>query len=211
MIPTDDDILRVLDDLESRCADDLETHHLDFKRWKDVKASLKTGTECAACFANADGGVVVFGVDDKPVGRSAAIHGTSGFDVDRWRHRIYESTRPNLDVQVGELHIPEGTDRLLVVRIRKGLKPPYCTSSGLYQKRVETACLPMDAEGFTKAQITAGAVDWSGAPAAGVEVADLDPVELGRARNILRAKAPESPLLTMGDPEFLRGLGAVRG
>lgn len=41
-------------------------------------------------------------------------------------------------------------------------------------------------------------------------MSDVDPVQLARARNLLRAKDPSSGLLALGDAELLSGLEAVR-
>ena len=70
--------------------------------------------------------------------------------------------------------------------------------------------MPLDPHGFAQAQIAMGAVDWSGQPAEGIQLHDLDPVEIGRARNILQRINPESELLKLDDTGFLVGLGAIR-
>jgi len=43
----------------------LDTQWLDFKPWQGPKEDMKIAVEYAACFANAEGGVVVFGVADR--------------------------------------------------------------------------------------------------------------------------------------------------
>ena len=87
---------------------------------------MKLAVEYAVCFANAQGGVVVFGVADRTRGRAAAIHGPRR-NLDTWRLGIYDGTKPNLTVQVEELSVPEGTGNLIVVRVPPGLSPPYGT------------------------------------------------------------------------------------
>ena len=116
-IPTDAELLSLLDRLDSVPADALESQYLDFKSWREAKQELRVACEYAACFANADGGVIVFGVDDKTIGRAAAIHGAGGFDLDTFQRGIYQGTRPSLSVQVSVLNVPEGTGQLLVVRV----------------------------------------------------------------------------------------------
>jgi len=210
-IPTNSEILALLDRLDSGIADDLETQWLDFKPWNGPKSDMKIAVEYAVCFANAAGGVVVFGVDDKTRGRAAAIHGARGYNLDTWRRGIFDATRPNLTAEVEELTVPEGTGWLLVVRVPKGPNPPYGTMQGLFKQRVGKNCMPMDPQAFARTQAAAGIVDWSGLPAEGVEVGDLDPVEIARARNVLRRFKPQSELLNVDDGELLVGVGAVRG
>jgi len=92
---------------------------------------MKVAIKYAVCFSNADGGVVVFGVSDKTLGRSEAIHGAKGYNLDTWRRGIFDRTNPHIQAEVEELNVPEGTGHLLIVRIPKGSNPPiqYITGS----------------------------------------------------------------------------------
>jgi ATP-dependent DNA helicase RecG len=209
-IPTRDDILALLDQLEGHVADDLESEHLDFKPSHGPKDDLKVACEYAACFANAGGGVVVFGVADKLKGCAQAIQGTQGHDVDVFKRGIYDGTRPGIEAEVFELMVPEGTGRLLVVRVPEGAQKPYGTAAGLFKQRVGKNCMPLDRVVFQRAQVASAALDWSGEPAQGATLSDLDPLQIERARQVLRSKAPSSGLLDLPDMEFLQGLEAVR-
>jgi hypothetical protein len=84
-IPTNEEILSALGRLDSKVADDLESQWLELKPWQGSKEDMKVAVEYAACFANAEGGVVVFGVADRTRGRAKAIHGAAGYDLDVWR------------------------------------------------------------------------------------------------------------------------------
>ncbi|MEO6196273.1 MAG: RNA-binding domain-containing protein [Thermoanaerobaculia bacterium] len=209
-IPATHDLQAVLDRLECTTADDLETQWLEFKPWQGTKDDMRVAVEYAACLANAEGGMVVFGVADRTRGRAGAIHGASGFDLDTWRRGIFDSTRPNLTVEVEELRVPEGTGRLLVVRVPRGERPPYGTAQGLFKQRVGKNCMPMDAQSFARSQVAIGAMDWSGERSRELAVADLDVVEIARARNVLRRNHADSGLLTLSDLDLLLALGAVR-
>jgi len=61
-IPTNAEVLALLDRLDAEVADDLETPWIDFKPWTSARDDMRTAVEYAVCFANAQGGVVVFGV-----------------------------------------------------------------------------------------------------------------------------------------------------
>lgn len=209
-VPMLDDILALLDRLEGHIADDLESEHLDFKPSQGPKEDLKVACEYAVCFANAGGGVVVFGVADKIKGRAQAIQGTQGHDVDVFKRAIYDGTRPGIEAEVFELPVPEGTGRLLVMRVPEGLQKPYGTAAGLFKQRVGKNCMPLDRVVFQRAQVASAALDWSGEPAQGVTLSDLDPLQIERARQVLRGKAPSSGLLDLPDLAFLQGLEAVR-
>jgi ATP-dependent DNA helicase RecG len=209
-LPSDHEILATLDRLSGAVVDDLESTQLEFKPWANAKDDMRVAVEYAVCFANAEGGVIVFGVADKVLGRGAAIHGAKGYDLDVWRRGIFDAMRPHLPVEVSELTVPEGTGRLLLVRVPAGENPPYGTAQGVFKQRVGKNCMPLDQALFHRGRIATGALDWSGQAAHGVRLADLDPVEMGRARAILRGKNPESDLLRATDADFLKGLGAMR-
>ncbi len=160
VLPSREDILRLLDELNTHVADDLESGVLDFKPWlPDVRDNQGVAAEAAICFANSEGGVIVFGVRDRTRGRTAAITGCRGYDLDIWRRAIYASTRPPLTVDIEELDVPEG--RLLIVRVPKGPKPPYGTSAGVFKMRVGKNCMPLDPAAFERRQVALGAIDWS--------------------------------------------------
>lgn len=209
-IPDTAQILVLLDRLDSCIADDLESQFLDFKPWQGPKDDLKLACEYACCFANGAGGVVVFGVADKVRGRRQAIHGAKGYDLNAFRYGIFNGTRPGIEALVEEIVVPEGTGKILVMRVPEGAHKPYGTTAGLYKQRVGKNCMALDPVVFQRAQISSAAVDWSGAPAIGLGLQDLDPLQIERARQILRSKAPSSGLLELSEIEFLQGLEAVR-
>jgi ATP-dependent DNA helicase RecG len=209
-IPTNAEILTLLDRLSHTVADDLESNYLDFKPWFDSKRAMKEAIEYVACFANADGGVIVFGVSDRTIGRQDAIHGASNYHIDTWQRGLFDNVRPHLNgIQIEELHVPEGSGRLLVVRVPRGTSQPYGTSQGMFKRRVGKNCMPMDPTEFASIRVSSGVTDWSGQPADGVTLNDIDPLEIARARSFLRRGNPESELLRLDDNAFLRGLGAI--
>ncbi len=210
-IPTDEEILALLDRLDQETADDLESQWLDFKPWTGSRrGDMKVAVEYAVCFANAEGGVIVYGVADQTRGRDQAIVGVGRCDQDVWLRGIYEATTPSINVEISELAVPEGTGKLLVVRVPKGNAGPYGTSQGLFKQRVGKNCMALDPTSFITQRVRTGAIDWSGQSAEGISLADLDPAELARARAMLRRANPESDLLRLGDQEFLVAMGAIR-
>jgi ATP-dependent DNA helicase RecG len=210
-ILTRDAIVELLDQLDCSVADDLESQFLDFKPWQGPKEDLRVACEYAARFANASGGVVIFGVSDKQLGRIQAIHGAASYDLDLFRKGIYNGTSPGIDAEVFEIDVPEGTGKLLVMRVAEGKQKPYGTSGGVFKRRVGKNCMPLDPAEFQRTQIATAAVDWSGAPALGIGMADLDPLQIERARQVLRSKNPSSGLIELADIPFLEGLEALRG
>jgi ATP-dependent DNA helicase RecG len=72
------EINSLLDELEQAPAHELEDQDLDFKEWnpRSMSDAVSMVVEMAVCMANGGGGTVVFGVNDRAVGRSTAVVGT---------------------------------------------------------------------------------------------------------------------------------------
>lgn len=208
-IPSRDDVLRLLDQLNERVADDLESDVLEFKPWEGAKKSMTVAVECAVCFANAYGGLIVFGVKDRTRGRGEAITGCERYDLDEWRRGIYQSTNPPLTIDIEELCVPEGT--ILLVRVPKGPPGKACgTTKGLFKVRVGKNCMAMGPEEYQRRQVAAGTLDWSARSAGGVNISDLDRTEIDRIRKLIQANKPESELAHLDDEALVRALGIVK-
>jgi len=142
-IPSNEEIVELLKQLEEKTADDLESEALEFVSWdKDMKKNLEQAVEGVVSFANVQGGVIVFGVEDKVVGRRQAITGCCGYDLDRWRQYIYENTRPSLSCAVEQIRVREGT--LILVRVRPAPTKPCGSVGGVFKVRVGKSNMPVD-------------------------------------------------------------------
>jgi len=142
-IPSNEEIVELLKQLEEKTADDLESEALEFVSWdKDMKKNLEQAVEGVVSFANVQGGVIVFGVEDKVVGRRQAITGCCGYDLDKWRQYIYENTRPSLSCAVEQIRVPEGT--LILVRVGPSPTERCGTVGGLFKIRVGKSNMPLD-------------------------------------------------------------------
>ena len=71
------EIRTLLEELEHQPASILEDQDLDFKEWnaRSMAGSVQMVVHIAVCMANGGGGTVVFGVNDKAIGRTRAILG----------------------------------------------------------------------------------------------------------------------------------------
>ena len=89
------DIRQLLNELDRQPATDLEDQDLHFKDWscRSTAAAVALVVEIAICMANGRGGTVVFGVNDRAVGRRKAIVGVPpDVDVNRHKKAVYDST-----------------------------------------------------------------------------------------------------------------------
>ena len=144
-MPTIADVQQLLVELDERPACELESQDLDFKEWNDRSRAdaVALVVEMAICMANGGGGTTVFGVQDRRVGRAAAILGVPpDVDANLLKKAVYDRTDPKLTPVFEELRVPEGTGRLLVMHVFAGL-PPYTDTSGAGKIRIGTDCQPL--------------------------------------------------------------------
>lgn len=58
-----------------------------------------------------------------------------------FKRGIYDGTRPGIEAEVLELSVPEGTGKLLIVRVPEGQQKPYGPAAGLFKQRIDNALL----------------------------------------------------------------------
>ncbi len=187
-------------------AADLESETLDFKR-EDVSEgeTARVLLDAAICFANARGGVIVLGIDDRLVGPAAFL----GVDIatDAVRERIYSLSRPNIVVTARE-HEQEGK-RLILIDVPQGMEM-HSDTKGRSSRRVEKACEPLTIAQAAALQDDRRRTDWSDQPS-DVTIDDVSPEAVEAARVMLRRYDDERRLLAEAPaPDLLRELGAIR-
>ena len=186
---------------------DAESETLDFK--EDGRAAKDTMTlmaDAAACFANADGGIVVLGVRDDVAGPDAFV-GTA-FDALAVKEGVYERTVPPLLVNTSH-HSFHGV-ALVIAEVPAGLEL-HADTAGRMRHRVGTQCLPMTPRMQELRRLERTTADYSGEPA-DTSPGDVDPDAMAAARRLLRRTEDELfPLADSTDIELLRHLGVVDG
>ncbi|HHI81418.1 MAG TPA: AAA family ATPase [Planctomycetes bacterium] len=206
------EIHSLLDDLDHRPADSLEGQDLDFKEWNShsIRDSIALVVEMAVCMANGGGGTVVFGVNDRAVGRSNAIQGVPPeIDINRLKKAVYDSTDPKLTPVFQELAVREGTGRLIVMQIYPGL-PPYTDTQGRGKIRIGTDCQPLTGTLRRRVMVETGETDYTAIPVPGRLESLVSAAAMERLREAARReKAPED-LLRRPDRDLLSTLGLVR-
>jgi len=176
-----------------------ELQWLDFKETPDTALSADVAAkrnvgklrkdflgalaEAAACFANAQGGVVVVGVRDVAETRDQAIQGVpAAYTPEGIRLAIYGGTSPSLTVAVSELDV-DGK-RIILVDVPVGAVV-HATSGGGYKWRVGDHCEPIEPDTMRAIASARGTYDWSeGVSAFGAEA--LSTAALAAAAERLR-------------------------
>lgn len=187
-------------------AGDLEGQQLEFKEpSKSVKETLNTLAGAAICFANAEGGRIVLGVNDRAAVRKDALIGVSlDYSPDIVRRGVFDRTSPPLTLVVNE-HLEDGV-RLLILDVPPGVAP-HSTTAGLATRRLGKECRP-----FTPAQqreflATRGQYDWS-SESSGLDDRSLSRAELDRLRELLAIAGAED-LARLRDRLLLEALRLV--
>lgn len=205
------EIRSLLDELEQQPADALEGQDLDFKEWttRGMRVAVDDVVEMAICMANGGGGTVVFGVNNKAVGRANAILGVPPeVDVNRLKKAVYDSTDPKLTPVFQEVTVPEGTGRLVVMQVYPGL-PPYTDTQGRGKIRVGTDCQPLTGTIRRRVMVETGETDFTAAPASGRPEALISAAAMERLREAARRENAPDDLLRRPDRELLSTLRLV--
>jgi len=203
-LPDIDEVLAALQD--GIAANELEGQQLDFKEPAgSVKATLGILADAAVCLANADGGRIVLGVNDKAKTRPKALVGVPpDYTSEIVRRGVFDRTSPPLTLVVSE-RLEDG-NRLLIIDVPPGVAP-HSNSAGLATRRLGKECRP-----FTPAQqreflVARGQYDWS-AESSGVEVRRVSTAEMERLRSLL-VEAGSDELARLRDKPLLEAIRLV--
>jgi ATP-dependent DNA helicase RecG len=184
-------------------ANDFESETLDFKQpATSPKETLNSLADAAMCFANARGGTLVLGVNDKATTRLEALVGVAvAYSIDSIRKAIFERTRPPITVAAQE-HTEDGV-RLILIDVLSGVAP-HSNAKGLATRRLGTECLPFTPEQQRELLIARGQFDWS-AEATSLQLTDLSQAEFERVRRLLR-EAGRDQLAGLRDKPLLEAM-----
>ena len=161
----------------------LEHQTLDFKApAANLKSTLRTLTDAAVCFANADGGTIVVGVRDHG-GPSSIVGVSPELSNEVVRRGIFDRTRPQLTVRAErERH---GEVDLLILTVLAGVVP-CATSDGTASRRLDAECRPFTPDQQREWLVSRGQLDWSEQPS-GVGLDEVSRLEVERLRDLLQA------------------------
>jgi len=206
------EIRSLLDKLEHQPADALEDQDLDFKEWnaRSMADAISMTIEMAICMANGGGGTVVFGVNDKAIGRKKAILGVPPeVDINRLKKAVYDSTDPRLTPVFQELAVPEGTGRLIVMQVYPGL-PPYTDTSGRGKIRVGKDCQPLTGTLRRRIMVETGETDFTAISVPGPPESFISAAAMERLREAARRENAPEDLLNKTNRDLLAALELIR-
>jgi ATP-dependent DNA helicase RecG len=205
------DIRQLLNELDTQPATDLEDQDLDFKDWsrRSTANAVALVVEMAICMANGGGGTVVFGINDKAVGRRKAIVGVPpDVDVNRLKKAVYNSTDPKLTPVFEELAVPEGTGRLLVMHIYPGL-PPYTDTAGSGKIRIGKDCQPLTGTLRRRIMVETGETNYTTVEIPGHPTSHLSATAMEQLRETARKERAPEELVKLSYLDLLTALGVL--
>lgn len=192
--------------LDGAPANSLEGQAVEFKTdGRSANDDLENLADAAACFANADGGVIIVGIDDRLEGE-AALLGTNLLP-DPTRTRIWEVCDPHLVVEC-EL-LPMHGKQLMVIEVKRGVAV-HSVKKRMPTERIGSSCQPMSAERIASVTAERRGEDWSALPS-GVSALKADAVALATARRLLERNPKDSMrrIARASDLDMLRAIGVV--
>jgi ATP-dependent DNA helicase RecG len=182
-----------------RLASQGEGQQLEFKR---SLAELDTATRTVAAFANAGGGLLLFGVRDSGEIIGVKIGQTT---KERITSRITGATDPALYPSVEYINV-EGRV-VIAVRVAPSDNRPHLAEGRAY-KRVGAADVRLERDEYERLLLTRSRAVYGRQPVVEARYADLDEERirwyLAQRAEKRAISAPDSPL-----PDLLTGLGAV--
>lgn len=201
------DVVRVLDRVgRGEPATALESQQLEFKQpARGIKETMEILADAAVCFANADGGRIILGVNDKATDVTKAFVGVPPeYSADVVRRGIFDRTSPRLTLIATEQEV--GGVRLMVLDVPPGVAI-HSNNAGTATRRLGTECRPFPPEEQRDLLAARGQFDWS-AQASGLPTQRLSSAELDRLRRLLRA-AGFDDLVRLQDEPLLNSLRLI--
>lgn len=193
----------------------LETETLDFKRDPHTVTGrgapgnpqarlVEVLVDAVVCFANARGGRIVLGVDDRTPGPDAII-GTAA-DVTTLRNRIYGNTRPQLTLPIDEIDF--AGKRLLVITVPEGLDL-VTDAKGKALSRQGTSCAPLTEDARRALAHERRNPDLTARPS-DRPWTDVAPTAMRQARSLLSQLVDlRSQMADLDDASLLRALNVL--
>lgn len=208
---TASEIRAFLRKLDGSPADSIESESLECKPWdpdpRRLKEQLRELREAVVSLANAKGGAVVLGIQDRMRTRKEAIAGVGDLRPDTLRKAIYDGTDPHLLVDCEEIVEPEG--RLLVLHVPQGLGV-HTTSEGVAKVRVGKDCQPLTGSMLARLMMAGGDRDLTAQPLDEATLRHLDPEWIRSLQKIAATEGSKPELAAMAPAAFLETLGLLQ-
>lgn len=187
-----------------------ETLTLEFKGEQRRPLNDRDLVEAVVCLANAEGGLLLVGVeDDGSVTGARPRHGEAT-EPARLQALIRSRTMPGIEVSVEIVPAPAGEVLCLTVPRSAAV---VATSDGVCLRRIVGAngpeCIPYYPHQHAVRGAALGAEDFSAQLCRAAGLRALDPLQFERARQLIAALRGDAALLELDDREMAKALRVV--
>jgi ATP-dependent DNA helicase RecG len=187
-----------------------ESLTVEFKSDRQQPLADREIYETVVCLANAQGGVLLIGVDDNGTVSGARPRHGSNTDPVLLQAAIFNNTVPPINTRIS-VH---GVDAESVLAIEVDRYPEICaTRDGRILRRVRGTrgpeCQPFYPHEHTSRRSDLGLLDFSAQVVDGTTWSDFDPLELERLRQTIERRRGDGALLPLDDRQLVQALGLV--
>jgi ATP-dependent DNA helicase RecG len=187
-----------------------ESVKVEFKGERHEAVSDRDIYEAVVCLANAEGGIVLIGVEDDGTVTGAHPRHGQATDPIRLQAAIFNNTEPPINTRVS-IHTVNNKP---VIAIEVDPYPEICaTKEGKSLRRVMgmqgPECRPFYPHEHRSRLGDLGLLDYSAQIVAGARWEDLDPLEFERLRQTIQRRRGDAVLLGLDDRQFAQALQLV--
>ena len=187
-----------------------ESLSLEFKGERRGAVNDRDLVEAVICLANAEGGLILVGVEDNGEVTGARPRHGSCTEPTRLQALIRSRTVPGIEVSVEVVATPEG--EVLCLTVPRSLSV-VATSDGVCLRRVMAGhgpeCVPYYPYQHGGHGAALGAEDFSAQLCRDAGWRALDPLQFERARQLIAALRGDAALLELDDQEMAKALRVV--
>jgi ATP-dependent DNA helicase RecG len=187
-----------------------ETLTLEFKGEQRRPLNDRDLVEAVVCLANAEGGLLLVGVEDDGTVTSARPRHGDATEPARVQALIRSRTVPGIEVSVEAVAAPAGEVLCLTVPRSAAV---VATSDGVCLRRIVGAngpeCIPYYPHQHAVRGAALGAEDFSAQLCRAAGWRALDPLQFERARQLIAALRGDAALLELDDREMAKALRVV--
>jgi len=186
----------------------IEGQFLDVKRYPKTEQELiHICRYMAVCFANADGGSLVIGVENNVKG-PPAFTGCQDIDLLHLQKTIRDGTKPAAPINLS-CHQYKGYN-LIEMKVMAGpYEGSHCLTDGSQSKRIGAECQPIYPTAISPKFIHAERLDYSRAVINEIGFDDLSKEEIQNIRKIILISETATDFLHLNDLDLLNTLGMI--
>lgn len=172
--------------------------------FKGHRADVDEIVSAVVCFANGDGGLILWGVT-----KNGALEGSTFRDAEVLRNRIFSATSPSQVVITQAVQVAHDGTTVQVIGVwAEHSERLVSTTGGSYTQRLGLECVPMTPDRIVVRQIDTHVLDASAAVTPLTHEA-LDETEIQRFRQQLPDDGAGPGLRSLTDHDLLLSVGAL--